>query len=257
VANFTGEPKAGNIRPAAVGIAMVSGDRNNPMDYQYPEGGKPDNHKLTVVFDRQDIVAWKNPTYYPTYNSSTITNGDLMNFTTNSILDTTTPARCSGAFQYVQPGCTNYYLAPAVDNPSPFHGYFMNFPSRTGHFIAKGINRPMVVAGALFYTIFSPESADPCTGGIGKSEGWVVQDVLNPLKEDHRNESDTDPLILHSGRVSEFGGVASDYIQIGTRGVLQGGTPIGGGESGSLSLEASYADPSQGFPKPRVWRVVR
>ena len=255
VANFTGDPKPGNNRPAAVGIAMVSGDRNNPMDYGYSETNKPNNHKLTVVFDRQDIAAWKGGG--TAYNSNTIYQGtvDLMDFT-NSIVGTTTPDACTGAFQYVQPGCTNYYLAPTTGNPK--FGYFMNFPSRTGHFVVKGINRPMIVSGALFYTIFSPESADPCTGGIGKSQSWVVADVLNPLKEDRRNESPDQQYAakLTSGLKSEWGGVASDYIQIGTRGVLQGGTPVGG-EAGSLSLAAEYADPSQGFPKPRVWRVVK
>ena len=44
------------INPAAVGVAFVTGDRNNPLDsYNYTSWTAPTQHRLNVVFDQQDI----------------------------------------------------------------------------------------------------------------------------------------------------------------------------------------------------------
>ncbi|MCL1893298.1 MAG: PilC/PilY family type IV pilus protein [Holophagaceae bacterium] len=264
VANFTGKPIGTNIKPAAVGIAMVSGDRNNPVDYYESDLAYPkptQNHKLTVVFDRQDLDAWSGKAGIDSDSinpgGGTITNNALRTFS-GSISNTASSAPCNDTWlQLVTPSCPNYYLAPA-GGANPYFGYYIDFPKVNDKFLPKGINTPMVVSGSLFYTIFTPESADPCSGGHGVSHSWVIADVLNPLKEDTNTDAR-----LHSGLAATWSGVASDYIQVGTAGVLQGGTPMAGAEGGaggssdSLEIKSIMADPSQGYPKPRVWRVVR
>ena len=57
VSNFYPRTEAPIVTPLTVGVAMVSGDRNNPMDMSYTSDAgntKPTQHRLTVVFDRQD-----------------------------------------------------------------------------------------------------------------------------------------------------------------------------------------------------------
>jgi hypothetical protein len=233
---------------------MVSGDRNNPLDYGYTLANVPDNHRLTVVFDRQDGEAWKNAAGMA---DGVITDGALADFTTNVVSATPSNPCGDDVFRLITPGCSDYYLAPASGDPK--FGYYMNFPPkkayavgfppRSGWFVPKGINPPTVASGSLFYTIFKPAAADPCTGGLGTSEGWMIADAINPLREDWRDGDQT-----RSRKAHEWVGVASNYIQLGTRGVLQGGTPPGGD---ALEIKTAGADPSQGHPKIRVWRVVR
>jgi len=257
VSNFPGEGiKSGSsfqsARPPAVGIAMVSGDRNNPLDRyggEYPPGPQPNVHRLTVVFDRQDNNAW-----IP-YNGA-ITDDRLKDFTNNTV--SSTPANlCSDSiFKYLTPGCDDFYLAPKQGGQqrTPSFGYYMNFPTKDRGFTPKGINPPMVVSDSLYYTIFTPQTSDPCSGGLGVSRSYVVADVVNPLKQDSRNSTEGERFA--SGQIGEWGGVGSDFIQMGTRGVLQGGTALGDSGMG-IELKTTTTRPAEGFPKPRVWRVVR
>jgi len=238
---------------------MVSGDRNNPLDYEYTSANVPDNHRLTVVFDRQDGEAWKNAAGMV---NGAITDGALADFSASIASGTPSDPCGDPLFRLITPGCSDYYLAPALRDPKfgycinfpPKKAYSIAFPPRSGWFIPKGINPPTIVSGSLFYTIFKPAAADPCTGGLGTSESWVIADVINPLKEDRRYDGDQDGTLMYSHMINEWGGVASNYIQLGTRGVLQGGTPVGGG---TLEIRTTKASPSKGFPRPRVWRVVR
>jgi hypothetical protein len=227
VGNFTGKAKGNSTNPAAVGIAMVSGDRNNPLDYygpdDYYEPGRdkpiPGGHKLTVVFDRQDSSLWSTNIG----NNGVITEDALLYLNSeNSVANPGINAGnfCSDkVFKLITPGCDDYYLAPKENTQTNF-GYYVHFLGG-GDFRPKGINSPVVVSGSLFYSIFNPQSADPCTGGLGTSQSWVIADVLNPLTKDNR------VALFASGMLGEWGGVASDFIQVGTRGVLQGGTPLG------------------------------
>ena len=253
VSNFPGESKDGSAKPPAVGIAMVSGDRNNPLDRyggEFPPGPQPNVHRLTVVFDRQDNSAWLNATGM---QNGVITDAALQNFTNNEVNSTPKDFCSDSIFKYVTPGCEDFYLAPK-GNTNPSFGYYIYFPSKSGKFTPKGINSPIVVSDSLYYTIFFPQSSDPCSGGLGISESWVIADVVNPLKQDKRNGTEGERFA--SGQIGQWGGVASDFIQMGTRGVIQGGTAIGDSGAG-IELKTTTTRPAEGYPKPRVWRVVR
>jgi len=252
VSNFPGEGMDGSAKPPAVGIAMVSGDRNNPLDRyggEYSPGPQPNNHRLTVVFDRQDSNAWLSSAGI---QDGVITDGALRNFTNNEVSATPANFCADSIFKYITPGCDDFYLAPKQGSPS--FGYYINFPAKDGGFTPKGINPPMVVSDSLYYTIFFTESADPCSGGLGVSRSYVIADVTNPLKQDSRGSTEGERFA--SGLIGEWGGVGSDFIQMGTRGVLQGGTALGG-SGGGIELKTTTAKPAEGFPKPRVWRVVK
>jgi len=240
---------------------MVSGDRNNPLDNPPNSPLKPTRHRLTVVFDRQDSMTWigKNP---GVQNNGRITDSGLADFSNNNVSITPADFCAPGSiFSLVTPGCNDYYLAPKTNNrPDEYKtkfGYYINFLSSDSGFIAKGINAPIVVANSLFYTTFTPTFADPCTGGLGTSKSWVIGDVLNPLNEDTRNV-----LMVGSGVTGDWNGVASNYIPLGTRGVIQGGVPLGSGDTTTKTqatpeIHVTDTDPSQRHPKPRVWRIVR
>jgi hypothetical protein len=193
-----------------------------------------------MVFDRQDSNLWG-------LDTAGITSSKLKNFTDNTMSGT-------GSLPCViTPGCNDYYLAPRTGDP--FFGYYVNFPAASGGFVPKGINPPLVVAGSLFYSIFTPTSSDVCLGGAGNTQSWVIQDVLNPLVTDSRTT-----VSARSGLFFTWPGAASDFIPIGTRGVLQGGMAGGtdnqtGTQSGAR-LITIQGNPAQRFVRPRVWRTV-
>jgi len=240
--------------PAAVGIAMVSGDRNNPLDYNYntnastPPVTKPLHHRLSVVFDRQDSLAW-----------TTDANPILISDSASSKIMNALPGGTS--LQYgndlITPGKPTYYLAPTTVSDTKF-GWYMNFPdiSTTTKLIPKGINTPLVNSGSLFYSYFLPTEADPCTGGTGLTYSNLVCDVLNPVLFDTRTT-----VACRSGNVDIPVGVASDYIPLGTRGAIQIGTkevpgaPAGASKT-TLTAKTIPGKSSVRFPKARVWRTV-
>jgi hypothetical protein len=261
VGSFPGVGKTtASVPPTAVGIAMVSGDRNNPLDFQYGAGNlAPNHHRVTVVFDRQDSRAWGKDSasgYDPG-----VKDADLKNFSGNLVSSTPANACSDGVFQQITPGCPNYYLSPYTPGPpstpgDPKFGYYINFPSIANNFIPKGINPPIVVAGSLFYSYFTPATADPCTGGTGNTYSWFTTDVLNPIVSDSRTGAS--PV---SGLKDSWVGVASDYIALGTKAVLQGGTvasndPTPGASTTTPEIHTTPTPRSGNFPKTRVWRTV-
>ncbi len=273
VSSFPGAGKSGSSNPVAVGIAMVSGDRNNPLDRNYISTGtninRPVRHRMSVVFDRQDSRAWG-------LDASTLPDTGAVDSNLQSLSKTavsTTPAdKCAdAAWKLITPGCPDYYLAPYTGTTTrvygtPKFGYYVNFAdgaiptSQKDFFIPKGINSPFVNAGHLFYSIFSPSTGDLCAGGSGYSETWYISDVLNPIVTDTRGVSDNPSGLLGTWT----GGVASDFFGLGSRGVVQGGAtnitvPANSPPSTSrtkIELKTFLGDASSRFPKLRVWRTV-
>jgi len=258
VGTFTGKPVTpGGAVPAAVGIAMVSGDRNNPLDQSYNTTTdiRPTRHRLTVVFDRQDSRAWTLDT--ASGPDTGIRDTQLADFTPSSAVTATPTNACSDSFfKFITPNCSDYYLAPS--SGSPKFGYYVNFPSITTlNFVPKGINSPLVVANHLFYNIFTPTKADPCKGGTGESESWVITDVLNPIVNDARAG-----FTFKSGLIGSWNGVASDFIARGTTAVLQAGVVSVNNPAPGESLTTPLIRTTQVLgphrsPKPRVWRTVQ
>ena len=255
---FPGAAVSGSAIPTAVGIAMVSGDRNNIMDSGYitATNPAPTRHRLTVVFDRQDSRGWALDS--ASGADKGITSSQLKDFTLNNV-DTTPTNLCDGSvLGVITPGCDNYYLAPKTGTPA--FGYYVNFPEAvTGSaFVAKGINPPLVVAGSLFYATFLPTSSDICSGGAGTTSSWLLGNVMSPIVTDTRAGR-----LAPSGLKLTWPGLASDFIALGTRGALQGG--LAGGDTAAGSQGSSVAaaqvatilgNPVERYNKPRVWRTV-
>lgn len=260
VGYFPGVGKVGSAAPAAVGIAMVSGDRNNPLDREFGSGNPmPANHRLTVVFDRQDSRAWGLDT--DSGPDVGIRNANLKNFSANIVGSTPTNACSDSVFGAITPGCPNYFLAPYSGTPpapgTPSFGYYINFPSVTSAgFLPKGINTPLVLAGSLFYSYFTPTTSDPCTGGSGNTYSFLTTDVMRPLVTDNRAGQASS-----SGLKFTWVGVASDFFAIGTRSVMQAGSlavanPQPGQSATEMRISTIPGTASERFPKPRVWRTV-
>ncbi|MCE1228854.1 MAG: hypothetical protein LWX11_05135 [Firmicutes bacterium] len=241
--------------PAAVGIAMVSGNRHNPLDFLYPnESAKPNQHRLTVVFDRQDSKEWGLD--MPDGVDAGIQDNQLKDFTNNTVSTTSNTPCSDSVWKDITTGCSNFFLSPATGTPA--FGYYVNFPFRavTENYVAKGINPPMVVAGSLFYTYFLPTKGDPCSGGTGKSFTKLIADVMQPIVKDSRTG-----ILNPSGDVFAWIGVASDLINYGTRGVIQAGTvpavnAAPGAPQTTPEVRRFEGNPSEKYPKPRVWRTV-
>lgn len=262
VGSFPGISKTSFVSPATVGIAMVSGDRNNPLDRAYDAVTHPAplRHRLTVVFDRQDSRAWGLDT--PTGPDVGITDMNLRDFTGNIAASATNDPCASSLFQKITPGCPDYYLAPFLSSASgtrtyltPSFGYVVNFPVETRGYIPKGIQAPMVVNGALLYSIFTPTAGDPCSGGAGQTTSWIIADALNPLVSDARPGRATS-----SGWLFTWNGVASDFLNAGRGGILQGGMLRQPSVTGSDGVAWAITGFQGAFPrlfsKTKVWRTV-
>jgi Tfp pilus tip-associated adhesin PilY1 len=245
VGAFPGMGYAGGPSPATVGIAMISGDRNNPLDFSYTSTTRPSAHRLTVIFDRQDHKAWDS-------SDAAITDSSLLNvYSGNTSLQIGDPL--------ITAGTQTYYLAPhdaSGTATTPYLGYYRSLPATASGFTPKGINSPLVVAGSLFYSYFGPEAADPCTGGSGKTYANLICDVLNPIVADARTN-----VSCTSGTQFTWTGVASDFVTIGTYGVLQAGVvpavnPGSGQSLTTIELQTILGNRLERFPKVRTWRTV-
>jgi hypothetical protein len=261
VGSFPGVAQDGKTSVAAVGVAMVSGDRYDPTDdpttypgyTTWPGLTRPDHFRLTVAFDRQDSRAWSLDS--ASSPDTGIQDSNLYNFTNEIISSNPAGSACGDAlWQYITPGCSNYYLAPSSGTPD--FGYYVNFPSISGNgFIDKGISSPIVVSGSLFYSYFAPSSYDPCSGGSGTTYTGLIASALNPIVKDERTG-----LAVLSGIIYSWNGLASGLQAYGSQGVIQGGAGTtsngSGGSNTSLLMQTFQASSAQQHPKVRVWRPV-
>jgi hypothetical protein len=242
----TATPK---VSPAAVGIAWVTGDRMNPLDYLYtssnPVNPKPTQHRLNIFFDRQDSNLLG-------LDGSGANDGHMADFTSQtdpnaSALDATNSA---------------YYLKNKL-------GYYLNFVSAGDVFVTKGITPPQLLAGTLFFSSFVPTEADPCAGGSGQTNSYRVCDVMRPVFSNADASSATSVNGCKSGRTMVWTGVASRFaarspvsvIQAGVNPKSTSGDSNAGGDPGSntaaLKVKSTSGSNTHLFLRPRVWRTVR
>jgi hypothetical protein len=255
VANFPGPSYNGQALPAAVGVAMISGDHNNPLDRSYTPTNKiPQQHTVTVVFDRQDSRALA-------LDSATGPDTGIKPSGLVALPETTVTSApyqtCSvNEFSFFTPTCPNYFLGTST---TPKYGYFINLPSIVNNtFVPKGITSPIVVANSLFYSYFTPTTSDPCTGGTGTTTSWLIGDVMHPVY----SESAATGLKQLSGTTATWVGVASNYISVGTTSVIQGGTITNPNTSSTapatvLNIQSSQTLSYTRHPMIRVWRTVQ
>lgn len=257
---FPGPVAAGSNAPATVAIAMISGDRNNPLDrYKLgldptgEVGAIPDHHQLTVVFDRQDSRALGLDTASgpDTGIVPGIGSADLLVALPTAQVKDGDAQGCGTPFGVFDPTCSNYFLGTVA---SPKFGYYRSLPPIiTNQFIPKGITPPLVVANSLFYSYFTPQKYDYCSGGQGDTTSWVIGDIMKPIVDDGRTT-----LSFRSGLMFTWTGVASSYIAIGTRTVLQGGTvTLPGTSLTTPHIQPFRTSASETHPKLRVWRTVQ
>ena len=248
--------------PVAVGIAMESGNRNNPVDY----GTNNANTRLTVVFDRQDSRAWGLDTATGP-DSGINLDTKLLNAGGWGLAGGTPPSITpSSTLSYgdplITPGNASYYLAPSAGSPS--FGYYVTFPTAVNSHYSKGINPPSVVANSLYYSFFTPVAVDVCTGGTGWTFSNKICDVLNPVVSDSRPITGigSNVITCASGNVDTWFNLASDFTVLGAPGVQQAGTRLGSidstGKQNTYTDTSTYLGTSRSFyPRPRVWRTVR
>jgi len=98
--------------------------------------------------------------------------------------------------------------------------------------------------------------ADPCIGGSGKTFASLICDALNPIVADTRTT-----VSCKSGTQFTWTGVASDFVTIGTQGVLQGGVvpavnPAPGQGLTTIQLQTILGNRLEKYPKVRTWRTI-
>lgn len=228
----------GNVPTTAgaipVGIAMTSGNRDNPLDYNPP--ASLTQHEVSVLFDNQDVTLGATP----------ITPTDLYTVP-NSAPGFTPPD--------VIPGNAAFYLATGK------RGYVIKFPAKANGYIPKGINEPMVLGGAMFFSYFTPTESDPCTGGNGITSSNRICDVLYPTYQGNTttvSNSYTGPCV--GGNMFAWSGVATNFSARSTVSVNQAGVvSTDGGPPGSsqMLIKTIFGQVRDRLPRPRTWRTVR
>lgn len=237
------------ISPAAVGIAFVTGDRNNPLDLYYAAPwNKPDQHRLNVLFDRQD-------SYLEGLDTNGISNAQMASAGPspdfpNLSDDERTPSHSS------------YYLKSK-------YGYYIRFPHRTttpgGQFVPKGMFSPLALNGRIFYSYFNPTEANPCTGGTGVTETFRVKNVMLP--DASTSDIPIDPVTGkpvddRSGKILRWTGVSSPFairsVTTGMQAGMSGGSWTNTNPNAPQNMQMQSLDigSSDIYAKPRVWRTV-
>jgi len=260
IGQFTGPALTGSVTPPAVGVAMVSGDRNNPLDRSYGLNHNPEpaHNNLVVVFDRQDSSAFTTPNI----DSVGIQFGNLEPLSSTPLTAVPTSNICNSLYSIFTSTCSNYFLQTGGvgGSPPPMFGYYLQFPNAnsTSHFLPKGINPPLVVANSLLYSYFTPLTSDPCTGGTGSTSSFIIDDVMHPIAFDQRAGLSGTP----SGATLSWSGVASNFIGVGTTSVLQAGStavanPQPGAATTAPAISTTTLATPLAYPKIRVWRTVQ
>ena len=246
VSNFYPRTTAPFVTPLTVGVALVSGDRNNPMDKLYTgvTGNiKPSQHRLTVVFDRQD---------------SNKLGLDAAGIQTASLADLS--SQTNPAATLIQPGSTDFYL-------NDKYGYYLNFPARTAseEFVAKGLVTPMVLTGKLFYSYFSPTgyaNSNPCNNGTGSTSTVQVCNVMTPTFPGTGQAWDSTKKVqgCASGEIFTWVGLASRFSPKSILSALQAGMLPAAANAGTtnpdLKIKSFDGALDKAFAGPKVWRTV-
>lgn len=231
------------IAPLTIGIAMETGDRNNPVDTGYSSTNttpiykaKPTQHRLLMFYDRQD---------------SGLLNLDTNGITESNLYDMT--SQTTPFAPIISPGNSQFYIKQG------YHGYYINFKTRASGepYVTKGITSPLVLSGVLYYSAFSPSSYDVCTGGQGQTTTTRICDALKPVVSGTVNG-------CTSGDAAIWTGVASRLAAKSVVAALQAGTvpSTGGGGGGSqptdsaLQVRTFGGNITERFAKPRTWRTV-
>lgn len=234
--------------PVAVGVAIESGNRNNPLDYGT---NNPANTRLTMVFDRQDSRGWgldsaSGPDAGISTDAQLLSAGK---WAAGGVISTT----LAYGDPLITSGTSTYYLAPSTSTNTKF-GYYITFPDAVSGHYSKGINTPSVVANSLYYSYFTPTDANVCTGGTGFTYSDKLCDAINPVVSDTRTG-----ITCASGLADTWVNVASDFTVLGAPGVQQAGTrttTVNGVTTTYTDTNTYMGNKSTFFPKARVWRTV-
>ena len=266
VGTFPGPACNGQAVPTAVGVAMVSGDRNNPLDRSYTLANtSPLWHQLTMVFDRQDsrglgLDQGPGSSLADTGIVPGLVGAGSLLLPLSATPVTATPGSpCQDpVFKVFTQGCSpdSYFLGTAA---APKYGYYLPFPipmtpaAPASAFLSKGINPPLVVSNSLSYAYFTPLTSNPCTGGTGNTYSWFIADVLHPIVNDQRSG-----MITPSGNLTPvWNGVTSNFMAAGTTSIIQAGMVTGGNGQNTLFVKSNSISGPSIYPKVRVWRTVQ
>ena len=235
------------IAPGAIGIAFETGDRNNPLDdMTYMGWQKPSQHRINVLFDRQDNLANNLNSGNP-LTASSLADASSSTFTANS-------------------SSSSYFLKSS-------YGYFINFPSLSANgnvFVPKGIVPPLILDGALFFSYFSPNTSS-CAGGSGTTDTFRVSNIMMPTVNSTGTgatwswtDASSSATVngAKSGRILSWTGVASILalrsVLAGVQAGMTGGSGVNvnASQPQNLVLQDLTVQGSSAFAKTRVWRTV-
>ncbi len=261
--------------PVAVGIAIGTGDRNDPMDNDsinpaVTSGSNTTayNNWMTVVFDRQDsssISGVSGITASSTVDANGIQVGKSS--TDGDLADLTTVSAFTGTFggYSIDPSNSAYYLKKKL-------GYKLNLgtpaaKSTTGYYYPKVITNTVVLSGVLYFSDFTPSgsSVGSCQG-VGITNTYRICKVLQPTFNSGNVLASTsfnsgDPLC--TGIVLTYANLPGELTALGTTTIIQSGQGVTtSGVAGNLSnagAQVGGAPPNPGIVgfRPRSWRIVR
>lgn len=230
------------------GVAVGTGDRNDPMDNDpiNPGGGGIDkSNRFVLLLDRLDSAD---------ITTSAGKNLDANGFTEDDLADLTTVSDPNASI--LDPSNANYYLKTKF-------GYFLDFAkgvikkgTTNEYFYEKQVTSPLVINKVLFFTKFAPSVlTDVCSPSGGTSTTYRMNNVLAPVYASGGVQATNS---TYSGWVVKFNDIPSELASLGMGGAAQLGEYQGeGGGSGNIRPELLTMPSTSTLPRPRAWRIVR
>lgn len=252
---------APTVAPAAVGVAVGLGDRNDPMDRDsinppVASGSTPGSNRFVVAFDRQDSYSLP---VKGSVDASGLVDTDLIDLTGVSALND----------PLITPGSPTYFLKTGF-------GYYLTYPGGKtngtgGFYYPKTVNASSVLNGVLLFSIFTPGTPADATGntsclGQGQTDTYRICNVMGPLFNLGKpvDGSTFNSLSTNcSGIVLSFANIAGELTSLGTSVAIQSGQgKTTTGDAGLLDNAGAQVGGVFGKKgnfafRPRAWRIVR
>lgn len=276
LSSFIPRTAAPVLIPAAVGVAIGTGDRNDPMDRDAinPPGSKGTGaNRLVVVFDRQDSSIL-------TGNTPSATDVDTKGLLDTNLADLSSVASLTDG--RIDPTNASYFLKTGFGYYLKTYGFnettsalatslakSAGNPDHGGsdYYYAKVISAPVVLEGAGFFSTFLARDEAGACRGTGNTITYRLCNIMAPVYNDGQAVADgsefNDQAANCSGRVLTFVNIAGEFTSLGSSAVVQTGSGrTSDGSAGTIGTAGTQTGgamaSSGGFAfRPKSWRIIR
>ena len=255
------------LSPAVLGLAVASGDRNDPLDRDLINPGS--QNQVTVVFDRQDSAGLAGNAPAPVH-AATLDAGGFVDADLYDLSGVTSPADTR-----LLPSHLDHYLKSKFGYKLLLGGSTAKAFADGGgpSYFPKASSAPSVLDGVLFLSLLRPGNLTDAGGnqvacsGTGQTGIYRLCNILAPVFAGGATLADTTTFNASSATCSgltvTFANIPGPLTGLGSVGVLVSGQgKTSDGSSGSIATAGAQAEVVKGRNqnlgfRVRTWRIVR